>query len=335
MTDQPATQPTFTPTPNRRFWLIGAVIVILLLLALWALLPGDTRPLKPIRPTATAVANQNQSQPILLTFAELNERPYDYINQRIRVSGSLTHIAPPNCTPSSSPNLRWGLLATSGDETLQLPAQGFEDLVRRAPDGLSMTIEGIWQLYDGPLGCGKGPAPGIAWYLAVERILQPNPFPPGTIAPGVDQPTLPDGTTATPDFVITPISPTPSPVGNTAPETTATATATPTRTTSPTPSATASGALSTPGTPAPTATLTATRVGGSAATATATRTRTTATATSQSGAATPTLSRTPTASPTPGSYSGPPTATPGGFITATPGSGYPNPPTTTPGSGYP
>lgn len=39
-----------------------------------------------------------------------------------------------------------------------------------------MTVTGIWNAYQGPVGCGKGPPTGTVWYLAVERILEPNPL---------------------------------------------------------------------------------------------------------------------------------------------------------------
>ncbi len=54
---------------------------------------------------------------------------------------------------------------------------GYEEVLKRLPDGLTMTVEGIWRQYDGPLGCGKEPGDGQAWYLQVERIISPNPLP--------------------------------------------------------------------------------------------------------------------------------------------------------------
>lgn len=328
MIDQPAPQPTPQSRPLS-FWLAVGAVVVLVLVALMGLLRDSSRPLKPVRPGPTAVAVTLSSQPILVTFPELNERPFDFQNQRLRVSGSLTRFTPPACVPYSGPVFRWGLIT----DDLQMNASGFESLMRLVSTGTPMTVEGIWRLYSGPLGCGKGPVTDDVWYLQVERIIAPNPFPPTTAVP--DQPGIPE-LTATPTFI-----PSPTPGGippTTVPAVTAAATSTTT---------------SYPG--APTATL---RPG---ETAVATATATTASGTTPYPGAptatprpdeatiTPTSSATPdrnvTPSPTPQTGAGS-TATPGsGFITATPGptstpgSGYPgNPtpfPTNTPGSGYP
>ncbi|MCZ7669586.1 MAG: hypothetical protein M5U34_21625 [Chloroflexi bacterium] len=80
---------------------------------------------------------------------------------------------------------------------------GHEELVKRLPDGLTLTVEGVWRQYDGPLGCGKGPAAGVTWYLQVERIVSPNPLP---LLNRTVVPTLAGGvlTTSQPGIEITP-----------------------------------------------------------------------------------------------------------------------------------
>jgi hypothetical protein len=110
---------------------------------------------------------------VTISFVDLNGEPAAYQNQRIRVTGDKITILPSACRLYTGPVFSWGLIA----EDLQLNSLGFAELAARLPDGLTMTVEGTWRKYDGPLGCGKGPDDGVAWYLQVERIISPNPLP--------------------------------------------------------------------------------------------------------------------------------------------------------------
>ena len=47
---------------------------------------------------------------------------------------------------------------------------------RQVATNTQMTIEGIWRLNQGRIGCGKGAPRGSAWYLDVQRIISPNPL---------------------------------------------------------------------------------------------------------------------------------------------------------------
>jgi hypothetical protein len=301
---------------NARQWLIWLLLGLLLLLGLFALLfsvaRGDERGLKPFRPSPTPGALIINGQPLLPTFPELNEEPLSFRNKRIRVMGAYKPLPLPECSFYSGPNSRWALVA----EELQLNAIGFEPVLRLVPPGVSLTVEGIWRLYEGPLGCGKEPPPDQAWYLEVERIVQPNPLPVFSGTPDIDGATI-----ATPTDQFTP---TPGATGSPTPDTSTptatgagTATATPTRPLTITPTATFAGTTTaTPGGP----TVTATPTG--------ITTTPTITATPQQG--TPTATSTSTTTSTPGATQPP-------LATATPGGGYPGPvPTNTPTPGsYP
>lgn len=266
-------------------WASLGIILLLAVLLLPLLAQNNNRRLKPLRPTATPGSLVIEGDPLLIDFPDLNEDPYSYLNQRIRVTGDYTPLPPPDCTPFSGRRIRWGLIA----ENLQMNAIGFEPVLRLLEPDTTLTVEGIWRLYSGPAGCGKEPADANVWYLEVERIVQPNPLtrfmaPPG---PGPVGP-------------VTPASPATTTPGDTAiPTPTSTAPAgTPTTTTpalTPAASATASATAGTP-TPSVTGTLTVT------ATATATSAATEQ-ATPPSGV-----------TPTPGATSPPlETATPGGY----------------------
>ena len=275
-------------------FLLWAVLGILLLLAVM-LLPllaqSNNRTLKPLRPTATPGSLVIEGDPILIDFPDLNEDPFSYLNQRIRVTGDYTPLPPPDCTPFSGRRIRWALVA----ESLQMNAIGFEPVLRLLEPDTTLTVEGIWRLYSGPAGCGKEPPDANVWYLEVERIVQPNPLTRFTapLGPGPVGP-------------VTPVSPAGTPSGGTAvPTATSTpAAGTPTATTpalAPSASATASATAGTPTPPiAGTLTATATATATSAATGQAT-----ATFTPPSGpTSTPEATVPPLETATPGGYPG-------------------------------
>lgn len=165
------TEATNLLTERLAIIIILALIALVLLVLLW---PRSTeRPLKPFVPTSTpATLGQNDTPP-LVTFAELQEAPTQFWDQRIRVSGRFLYTGVPECQPYSGIPIAWGLV----NDNLQMNAHGFESVVRYLPNDTEMTVEGFWRFYSGPLGCGKQPqAQRGLWYLAVDRILQPNPL---------------------------------------------------------------------------------------------------------------------------------------------------------------
>lgn len=170
-----------------------AVMLVLVGLALLtlSLRSNADRPLYPILPSFTPVASTISYEPILISFSELNEDPSVFRGQRIQVSGRYTPVSPPECPDHNGPPIRWSLVA----DELQLNAIGFENLLRLLKDGTEMTVTGIWSAYHGPVGCGKGPPDGTVWFLAVDRILEPNPLLSGsgpvvTVITGGPLPTL-------------------------------------------------------------------------------------------------------------------------------------------------
>lgn len=289
----------------------GGALLVLLVLAL-LLTRGGERPLKPIRPSATPAELNQNSQAILVTFDELNANPYAFQNQRIRITGSYTPQPKPDCTDFKGLLIRWALI----NNNLQLNGYGFEEVLKLVPSDTTLTVEGIWRLYEGLSGCGKGTPQALIWYLQVERIVQPNPLfglgpvPEGNSPAPIGTP-RPDGTDPTPTAedgtaVFTPTM---------SPTTTTTPTATPTPLMTPSPTATLLSGESTP-TPS-NLFITNTPVSGANPTATGTAPTTTNTPPplTTPGTAVPTIpslgTSTPGPSPTPGSgYPGPGTAVP-------------------------
>jgi hypothetical protein len=156
--------------------IIGIVIVVLLAVAVVALAFSreTTRAngLLPLLATPTVPVELNDISVKTVTFSELNSDPLAYLNKPIQVSGEFLTLDKPACPRYSGPLLAWAVVA----EGLQLEISGFERIVRILDQGTAMTVQGIWRLYQGPLGCGKGPSTGNTWYLQAQKIIQPNPL---------------------------------------------------------------------------------------------------------------------------------------------------------------
>jgi hypothetical protein len=242
---------------------------------------GQARPLLPLFPSPTAVETVIEGGAVEVTFQELNEDPTAFRNRRILVSGSMTPIEPVECPQHNGhytgPPIRWALVS----DNLQMDARGFEPAIALVRPGTTMTVEGIWRLYRGPLGCGKEPERGTSWYLETLRIVEPlalfipagpgvpvagTPVEPATIievSPTPGGPTSPSPET-TPDAAVTTTATIGTPLPGTATPT-GTALATPTLPATgegtAAPSPTAQGTIpntpggtrtGTPGTPTPT-----------------------------------------------------------------------------------
>jgi hypothetical protein len=257
--------------------------------------------LKPLRPTASA-GESLYSEPIPIALPLLDADPDTYRGRLLRVTGAYTPLEVPPCARYRGPLLRWALV----DEGLRLDAVGFEQVLQLLPPGTELTVDGFWQLYRGPLGCGKEPPRQTVWYLKAVRVVQPNPLP--ELLALATEPSPRSTPLATPG----PAALTPETEGS--PSATPSPTATPSATPSPTATATLSGTLAATATTTPT-------LEGTAATPTATATPTPAptgegqaTATPGPTPTGPTLTPSATAepadTPTPGSYPGPATETP-------------------------
>lgn len=160
---------------NRKSVLIIAVPIaaLVLIFLLWmALGQAGNSQLKPLLPEPTAIQTDDISSAVQVSFSELNDDPLAFLNKSIIVSGNFYPVDRENCLKYTGPDIRWSLTA----ENLQLDILGFERLIGLIPVNTPMTAQGIWRLYQGPLGCGKGPPEGTAWYLEIKKIIQPNPL---------------------------------------------------------------------------------------------------------------------------------------------------------------
>jgi hypothetical protein len=158
----------------------GVLLGLIALLALAINSSTQETSLYPVLPTFTPLVTDPDDVAIELSFTELNSNPSAFQDRRIHVSGIYTPISPPDCRPVAGVPIRWSLVS----EGLQLNARGFENVLSLVRPGTELVVVGLWRNYQGPVGCGKEPPPGIVWYLEVIRIIEPNPLigEPGIIA---------------------------------------------------------------------------------------------------------------------------------------------------------
>ena len=162
----------------RRLWIV-------LLFLFWGLVACNTAVIGTPTPfpteaavTPLPVAN---SQPIPLQIADLVATPAASQNAFIQLTGQYYRRPKLICETDPHPSpATWELAA---GEAVAL-AGGFDGELRRLlPDGLTMTVEGHWLLWRGPVGCGKRAKVMDVWYLQVSRIIDPSPIAQVTLTP--------------------------------------------------------------------------------------------------------------------------------------------------------
>lgn len=162
---------------------VSVVWLALVLLLLLAACGGRSGGILP-RIETTNIGLDVYGQPVPLTFAALQADPALYQNTNIVVSGAYTPLPRTNCAPfpDNGPRIGWGLIS----DQLRLDAINLDEVLALVPQGTQVTVEGIWRLYIGPVGCGKEPAHNSIWYLEALRVVQPNPLPVEVAAPAAD-----------------------------------------------------------------------------------------------------------------------------------------------------
>jgi hypothetical protein len=164
------------PSANQRqstvLLLGGLFLGLIALLTLATFASSQNTSLYPVLPTFTPLTLALDDEAVELSFTELNSDPSTFRDKRIIVTGVYTPLPPPDCQPKAGVPIRWSLVS----EGLQLNARGFENVLSLVRPGTEMTVTGFWRNYQGPLGCGKEPPPGVVWYLEVIRIIEPNPL---------------------------------------------------------------------------------------------------------------------------------------------------------------
>lgn len=242
----------------------------------------------PVAPTIANLPPQADSTALIT----LVRNPTYFEGSYLQLSGQYRSIPLVVCSEEGhfSP-ATWAL--TDGE--IEILASGFDNVLRRLADpGLPLIVEGRWQQWEGPVGCGRRAPVTEIWYLEVNNIVSPNPLTAGQAGEGIASLPIEPTPDATVDSAaMTAAIPTPSIV---------VPTASPTR-------------LATD-TPLPTSTATRTTQGIAPSTPTVTTGTSTATPTPSPTTQPRGVTFTPTATATTGTPGTPVTTTPDGSPTA-------------------
>lgn len=131
------------------------------------------------RPAVTAVVPPGQ--PLSVDIGQLQQAPEAYEDTLVRIIGEYRRAPVVVCDgiTRSSPATWW---LGQGQELIG--ANGFENLVHvLLPPGLTISVDGVWRSWRGPVGCGKDAPLQSVWYLAVTDIVSPRPVARVTLTP--------------------------------------------------------------------------------------------------------------------------------------------------------
>ena len=154
-------------------------------------------------PLAAAVI-ERANLPAIVSLLTLARNPVAFEGEDLILSGNYRPLPLPVCAEEAHPSPATWVL---GDGDIEIPVAGFDSALRDlAPAGLPLQIEGRWQKWEGPVGCGRRAPSQMIWHLQLTNILSPNPLsaslsltaaPAGAATPITTQAVLADGGTAT------------------------------------------------------------------------------------------------------------------------------------------
>ncbi|UCG23297.1 MAG: hypothetical protein JSW55_14230 [Chloroflexota bacterium] len=172
----------------------------------------------------------------LLTLAR---NPVAYEGEALFLSGNYRPLPLPVCTDETHLSPATWVLT---DNNVEVMVAGFDGALRElVPPGQPLEVEGNWQIWEGPVGCGRRAPAQTIWYLQLTSILSPNPLiaslltTPGAATPASVEATLDEvmltsaiTATMTATSVPTTVIPTATPTSLGTPTASAPATPTPT-----------------------------------------------------------------------------------------------------------
>lgn len=192
----------------------GFALIILLVALLIGCQPETSITETPLVPTIANLPPQADSTALIT----LVRNPGFYEGSYLQLSGEYRPIPLMVCSEEGHfPPATWSLV----DGEIEILAAGFDGVLRRlAEPGLPLTVEGRWQQWEGPVGCGRRAPVTEIWYFEVNNILSPNPLTAGQDGEDIASlPIEPSPDTAGEPIEMTPIIPTPSIVVPTSPPT--------------------------------------------------------------------------------------------------------------------
>ena len=141
----------------------------------------------------------NPAAALAISISDLAEDPEAHADSFVEITGRYRRLPLLVCDTDPYPApATWQLEAEDGS---LVAVGGFDSQVRSLlPDDLTMTVSGVWQQFEGPVGCGKSATNIQIWYLKASDILSPSPIVQVTLTPTGDitQIAGTDGQTAVP-----------------------------------------------------------------------------------------------------------------------------------------
>lgn len=159
--------------------LIFLIILVTILIAC----NGESRATPtPFPENAATERALNTATPSEISITDLATDPEAYANTFMEVTGRYRRLPLLVCNADPYPApATWQLEAEDGSI---IAVGGFDSQVRSLlPNNLTVSVAGVWQLFDGPVGCGKNAATTQIWYLKASDILSPSPIAQVTLTP--------------------------------------------------------------------------------------------------------------------------------------------------------
>lgn len=159
------------------------LIFIVVLLTFIAACNGEERP------TPTPFSNEdvteealNPATPLEMNISDLAADPEAFANSFLKITGQYRRLPLIVCDTDPHPSpASWQLI---GEDGSLIAVGGFDSQLRSLlPNDLTMTVSGVWQLFEGPVGCGKDATGTQIWYLKVSDIISPSPIARVTLTP--------------------------------------------------------------------------------------------------------------------------------------------------------
>ncbi|MAT98745.1 MAG: hypothetical protein CL608_16505 [Anaerolineaceae bacterium] len=158
-------------------------LIFLLVLLTLLIACGEARPTPtPFADAAEPEETPDTAQPLAVSITELVADPEAYADSFIEITGQYRRLPLLVCDSDPHPApATWELAAADGSV---VAIGGFGSQVRSLlPSNLTMTVVGVWQLFEGPVGCGKSATTAEIWYLKARDIVSPSPIARVTLTP--------------------------------------------------------------------------------------------------------------------------------------------------------
>ena len=176
------------------------LIFLTVLLTILIACTGDQQPTPTPFPEVTTTEEAlDPTASLAISITDLAADPEAYGDSFVEITGRYQQLPLLVCDSDAYPApATWQLQAEDGS---LIAVGGFDSQVRSLlPNDLTMTVSGVWQLFEGPVGCGKSAASTQIWYLKASDILSPSPIAQVTLTPtgAASQVADTDGQTAVP-----------------------------------------------------------------------------------------------------------------------------------------